>query len=137
MKTDNFNTTVLFEQSSMNIIPQGTFLGDGEEIPPGGWRSYIYEATYRTKDGRAQFSFGFARVGDHVEIDILNMPSYGERSSDGHTTHRLTSNRGGSRVCLGNDSDAPNLREAQKWAAMWSEHTWNYIKYGTPFPNHG
>jgi hypothetical protein len=105
----------------------------GEEIPPGGWRSA--EDTYRTKDGEVYFKFRFYPVGNYYEIDIIAMPSYGNRVSDLHTTHRLPSERGGNKVCFADPSIVTDLSTAKKWAAMWAEHTWKYIKNGTPFPN--
>src|SRR5579884_3453260 len=63
----------------------------GEEIPAGGWRAVV--DTYRSVNGTHYFQFRFVPVGAYYEIDILEMPSYGLRSSDLHVTHRLTSER--------------------------------------------
>lgn len=104
----------------------------GEEIPPGGWRT---EDTYRTKDGEAYFKFRFIPLGNYYEIDIIASPSYGNRVSDLHNTHRLPSERGGLKVCFADPFVVTDLTTAKKWAAMWAEHTWKYIKSGTPFPN--
>ena len=105
-----------------------------EDLPAGGFRS-TKQDTYRTKDGRAEFQFRFVPQGNHFEIDILKQPRYGLRKSDLHNTHRLPSDRGGHRICLGDPSAAGDLNAAYKWAAMWAEHTWKYIATGTPFPN--
>ncbi len=113
-------------------IPPGGWRG-GEEIPPGGWRSIL--DTYRTEDGYGYFAFLFVDVGPHYEIDIISMPSYGNRSADLHDTHRLPSDRGGHSICFGDNSVAVTMSKARKWAASWAELTWDYIKYGKAFPN--
>ncbi len=105
-----------------------------EVLPTGGFRAI--RDTYRTKDGRALFTFGFVANGDHYEIDILDQPSYGIRDDDQHSTHRLRSGRGGYRICLGNPRAASDLSAAYKWAAAWAENTWAYIHKGTPFKSH-
>lgn len=132
-------------------IPKGGWRG-GEEIPKGGWRApssspfseqipsgkwlaHVAKDVYRTKDGRAYFEFGFAQVGSRVEIDILDSPSYGGRTEDVHTTHRLKSERGGYKICFGDPSISNDISSAKKWAAMWAELTWKYITTGQTFPN--
>jgi hypothetical protein len=89
--------------------------------------------TYRTKDGKACFDFRFVDRRSHYEIDILRTPSYGSRSLDPHRTHRISSNRGGKRICVGDDSAVKNLRQAKRIAKAWSEQTWRYIKSGKLF----
>lgn len=126
-------------------IPTGRFMGGeevpaggwrgGEEVPKGGWRTYIKIDVYRTEDGRAYFEFGFAQIGSNVEIDILDMPGYGGRDENVHTTHRLKSERGGHKICFGEPSISSDMHFAKKWAAQWAEHTWKYITTGKQFPN--
>jgi hypothetical protein len=111
-------------------IPPGGWRG-GEEIPPGGWRAV--EDVYRTRDGRAHFTFQFHEVGGHYEVDIVDMPSYGGRDSSLHNTHRLPSDRGGYKVCIGGESSVRSLEQARRWAKSWSEETWKYIKHGEQF----
>lgn len=138
-------------------IPKGGWRGGGEEIPKGGWRApttvttqsieteggelipvggfRAVEDVYRTQDGIGYFKFRFYQVGDYYEIDILAMPSYGIRDSGPHITHRLTSGRGGYKICFGDPTVVTTLSAAKQWAAMWSEHTMNYIRHGRSFPN--
>jgi hypothetical protein len=104
-----------------------------ESIPLGGWKAN-YLDTYRTTDSAAFFKFRFVNVGSYYEIDILEMPSYAGRSSDQHTTHRLNSTRGGQRICFGDPNVASTLNKAQKWAGIWSEATWKYIRTGVEMP---
>ncbi|MBK8370360.1 MAG: hypothetical protein IPL20_03080 [Saprospiraceae bacterium] len=94
-----------------------------ELLPKGSWRSYISIDEYRTKDGRAYFEYGFARVGNHIQIDILKMPDYGYRDSDQHVTHRLRNPNGVYYICFGDASIIQNLNTAKTWAAQWSELT--------------
>jgi hypothetical protein len=89
--------------------------------------------TYRTKDGHAYFEFRFVNKKSHYEIDILSTPSYGMRSRSPHKTHRLSSRRGGDRICVGDDSSVKTLPQAKKIAQAWSEQTWRYINTGKPF----
>lgn len=115
-------------------IPAGGWrCGGGEEIPAGGWRSVV--DTYRSKDGMYYFEFRFFPVGAYFDIDILDMPSYGLRSSDLHKTHRLPSERGGYKICFGDPKIITDLNTAKRWAASWSELTVQYIKDGSAFPN--
>jgi hypothetical protein len=114
-------------------IPAGGWRGGGEDIPAGGWRAII--DVYRSVDGLSYFKFSFYPIGDYYEIDILAMPSYGNRDSGLHNTHRLTSGRGGYKICFGDPTFVKTVVAARKWAAYWSEHTLNYIRSGTPFPN--
>ena len=113
-------------------IPAGGWRG-GEDIPAGGWRAET--DVYRTKDGNGYFKFRFYKIGDYFEIDILAMPSYNNRDSGCHSTHRLSSSRGGYKICFGDPRMVSTLSLAKQWAAMWSEHTMNYIRNGVQFPN--
>ncbi|WP_319591936.1 hypothetical protein [uncultured Draconibacterium sp.] len=118
------------------LMVPGIFCG-GEEIPPGGWRvpiSYWQSDTYRTLDGCAFFDFGFFDTGNHIEIDIVSMPGYGNRDSSLHSTHRLPSDRDGYKICFGDES-VVEKSNARYWAAAWAELSWNYIKTGEEFPN--
>ena len=89
--------------------------------------------TYRTKDGRACFDFRFVNKSSHFEIDILSTPGYGRRSRNRHKTHRISSRRGGDRICVGDDSAVRTLSQAKRVAQAWSEQTWQYITTGRPF----
>jgi hypothetical protein len=105
------------------------------KIPVGGWRATAIQDVYRTRDGRACFTFRFVNVGSHYEIDIAEMPSYSSygRNNDLHHTHRLPSDRGGYKVCIGNENSVTSLDKARKWAGNWSEETWKYLRTGERF----
>jgi len=104
---------------------------------PSGWKNVkrYCNDTYRTRDGKAYFEFRFVDVGSNIEIDIGPMPSYGSRSCDSHTTHRLPSSRRGERICVGDESAIKTLSIAKRTAMAWAEQTWRYIKDGIPFNN--
>jgi hypothetical protein len=116
-------------------IPKGGWRGGADEIPAGGWRSRIKTDVYRTEDGAAFFEFGFEQIGNIVEIDILDMPSYGSRDDGLHSTHRLPSDRGCYKICFGDPTISSDMYAAKKWAKQWSEQTWDYIRTGKAFPN--
>lgn len=91
--------------------------------------------TYRTRNGNGIYKFGFKKVGSHYQVDVDATPSYGARSSDGHSTHRLSSDTSatGTRICFGNDNAVDSLKKAQKFAQGWAESTQDYIEKGTRF----
>ncbi|MEO0403249.1 MAG: hypothetical protein AAF193_00110 [Bacteroidota bacterium] len=119
-------------------IPRGTLLGliSSFRNSKGGYSDFI--DVYLAKDRRSLFRFGFYwnSLG-YFEVDILSMPSYGSRSSDMHTTHRVSSSRpgGGYKICFGNPSIINSPDIARKWAGIWAELTLDYIKTGKRFPN--
>ena len=95
--------------------------------------------TYRTRDGRARFTFRFVETGGgffsspHVEIDIVDSPSYGHRSTGSHDTHRVPSDRGGYKVCIGHEDQVRSQTDAKRYARAWAEETWKYITRGETF----
>ena len=89
--------------------------------------------SYRTNDGKAIFQFRFVYVGSYYEIDIIESPSYADRASGPHDTHRLSSDRGGYRICVGDNYAVDSLSIARRVAAAWAEQSWRYIKTGRPF----
>lgn len=103
----------------------------GEKIPPGGWRATQDE--YRTRDGRGFFEFRFVAFSSYFEVDIVSMPSYNSRNEGAHETHRLTSDRGGKRICFGDASAISTLQIAYEFAESWAENTWRYIQTGVRF----
>jgi hypothetical protein len=107
------------------------------KIPVGSWKS-PEQGEYRTRDGRAYFTFNFVKTGflfARYEIDIVSQPSYGNRSQDLFITRRLHSDRGGYKVDLDDEeSQASSLDNAKKRAGEWAEYTWNYICGGEDCP---
>lgn len=83
---------------------------------------------YRTKDGRTDYGFSIEQQSDgSLRAFIASMPGYGSRSTDAHTTHRLTDN-GRHFICWNKklyDED-----ELKSVISLWSDATQEYIKSG-------
>ena len=137
------------EQLKMQQISTQHKRPGGEKIPPGGWRSTEqvmsdeqierlietgYGGEYRTRDGRAYFTFHFVHIDNsYYEVDIIRMPCYGARNRGAHETHRLGSRNGGKKICFGDERAISTLEIAREFAAAWAENTWNYILTGARF----
>lgn len=91
--------------------------------------------TYRTRNGKGHYKFGFRQEGGRVEVDIDATPSYKGRSEDAHTTHRLNSStaRTGTKICFANADSVRTIEQAQKYAQGWAESTQDYIEKGKRF----
>jgi hypothetical protein len=86
---------------------------------------------YRTKDGRADYGFTFARLSNGCyRIYIDSHPPYGLRPAGIHATHRLND---GSRQYVCWSGFLRSEEEARKVAALWAEKTQAYIRHGVPF----
>jgi hypothetical protein len=120
-------------------VPSGTFHG-AEEVPSGTFcssesikggalcaRSFTPGA-YRSEDGKHLFRFNFIDCGGYIQIDILEQPSYNGLDSSSHVSHRLSSQRGGHKICIANEPKT--IEEAIKLAAAWSELTSRYLETG-------
>ena len=87
--------------------------------------SLIY---YRTKDGCADYGFSFERQYDGTwRAYIESMPSYGSRDTGSYATHRLPD---GSRKYICWSAPLHSEAEARQVAALWSDKTQDYIRYG-------
>jgi hypothetical protein len=85
---------------------------------------------YRTMDGRADYEFSFEQRNGNWRAYIVSQPSYGSRATDSHSTHRLTDEYGRKYVCW--RGTLRTRDEAKQVAALWSDRTQDYIRYGTP-----
>ncbi len=111
-------------------VKPGTLHG-GEEIKPGTLHNTGYSpATYRTKDGMAHYKFRYVDIGGKFEIDILSQPSYEGRDESSSVSHRLSSDRGGKKICLSVGKEPTDLETAKKICMEWAELTHTYIKTG-------
>ena len=93
--------------------------------------SQIY--TYRTKDGRAYFSFSYVWTsGGYYQINIHKTPNYNGRSDSSSVAHWLsTSSNGASRkICFHSGKEPKSLDITQKFSTHWAELTWKYICTG-------
>lgn len=101
-----------------------------ERILPGKLYAEYAPATYRTKDGFAFYRFRYVKISGHFEIDILKQPSYGGRSTGCHITHRLSSSRGGKKICISRGREPKTIEKAKKISVEWAELTHKYIQTG-------
>lgn len=115
-----------------------------KNAPAGGWKNYDengivgrtrhqFTDVYRTYCGKGYFKFRFVPCGSYYEIDIISTPNYGGRDTGSVATHRLTSLRGGYRICLADSLSANTPSSARRWAKTWAEGTMSYIKSGKRF----
>lgn len=88
--------------------------------------------TYRTRSGRNLFDFQFVDRGtEGWRVYIDRSPSYGDRDTDGHSTHRYTDGSSRHYICFTGTLD--DAREAKQVARAWAESTERYIEDGTSF----
>jgi hypothetical protein len=87
---------------------------------------------YRTRDGRADYSFEFAQLGDGTwRPYILGGPAYGTRDTSLHATHRLRDGGGRYYICW--THALRSEQEARQVAALWADKTQEYIRTGRRF----
>jgi len=101
-----------------------------EQLLDGTLYANYSPATYRTKDGSAFYKFRYVDIGGKFEIDIIEQPSYQNRSTDAHITHRLPSARGGRKICISSGHEPTTLDGAKNISMQWAELTHEYIKTG-------
>ena len=90
-----------------------------------------YVTYYRTKDSEEDYKFSFEEQSNGSWLAfILRRPSYNGRSEDCNDTHRLMMGR---RYYVCWDRDLFSLDDCLKVAAMWAEHTQEYIRSGRRF----
>lgn len=111
-------------------IQPGTLHGRNESLIAGTLCASYSPATYRTRDASAYYKFQYVDIGGKFEIDILSQPLYGSRESSLHATHRLSSSRGGYKICISVGHEPRTLEKAQKISMEWAELTHTYIKTG-------
>ena len=86
---------------------------------------------YRTRDGRADYTFSFERLSDGTwRAYIVNQPSYNGRDTSLHATHRLMDGR---RYYVCWTQPFRTEGDARQVVALWADKTQDYIKHGTRF----
>jgi len=86
---------------------------------------------YRTTDNTVDYFFSFEeQYGGTWRAYVESQPSYRDRATDAHNTHRLSD---GGRLYVCWTSPLRSLAEARKVAALWAEKTQNYIRTGCRF----
>jgi hypothetical protein len=90
----------------------------------------MHKASYRTRDGSADYRFGFSQRPDGTwRIYILSQPDYGRRSANTFATHRLSDGSPYQYICFTGSLDS--LDQAKQVAALWADRTQQYIRTGT------
>jgi hypothetical protein len=91
----------------------------------------IARLSYRTKDGRADYSFSYERQSDGTwRAYIVSQPSYGGRDEGAHPTHRLSD---GCRKYVCWSAPIPSFEQAKQVSAIWADATQEYIRGGKRF----
>jgi hypothetical protein len=85
---------------------------------------------YRTRGGQADYQFDIVWVGDEYRAYIEQQPSYGNRDTGAHPTHRLSED-GRYFVCW--TESLQSEADARSVAAMWADATQEYIRTGRRF----
>jgi hypothetical protein len=87
---------------------------------------------YRTRDGRADYSFSIERQRNGTYRPYITaQPDYGRRSTGTHETHRLTGEGGRQYICW--NRALWSEEEAKSVAALWADATQTYIRTGKRF----
>ena len=83
---------------------------------------------HRTLDGKGDYTFSLEYGGNGYRAYIVQMPSYGNRNSSLHVTHRLLGTDNRYYICW--SSPLHSLEDAKKVISLWSETTQAYITTG-------
>lgn len=102
-----------------------------------GILSAFYYYHYRTKDGKAVFTFSyhpiknFAESISYYEIDIHKMPDFKGRNDSSIITHWLPSSRlAEKKICITAGQEPKTFSKAQKVSVEYAELVWTYIQTG-------
>lgn len=92
--------------------------------------SQVYQ--YKTRDGRAVFSFSYEQEIGHYEIAIHHHPSYNGRDESSSVAHWLSCDASpiNKRVCFTTGKEPDTLEKAKKISMQYAELTWTYILTG-------
>ena len=115
-------------------LPDGTWRGPEEELPDGTWRARTIRDEIEFSNG-AKYGFRFVPISGGYEIDIISHPGYNGKPSGLHATHRLSSARGGYRICFdpAGGGRIASIKDCYKVAKRWSQYTERYRKTGKTF----
>lgn len=97
---------------------------------------------YRTKDGKAVFTFSYHKVQsfsdnkNYFEIDIHKMPSFNGRNDSSVVAHWLPCSRpAGKKICMTVGKEPKTLEKAKKVSTEYAELLWTYIRTGITIDN--
>lgn len=90
----------------------------------------VYYANDRHGGKDREYRFNYKKVNGSWRAYILRMPSLGNRSTDGHATHRLWD---GSKSYVCWDSPVNSLSDMQTISRVWADNIQEYIATGKRF----
>jgi hypothetical protein len=105
----------------------GPTRSDGPSPTPASRR-----VSYRTRDGRADYQFSIEQQNNGgYRTYIASQPSYGNRPTGAHPTHRQHDGAGRPFVCW--STPIASEQDALRVSAAWADATQEYIKTGRRF----
>lgn len=87
---------------------------------------------YKTRDGRAVFTFSYEQEMGFYDIIIHDHPSYNGRDEFPSVAHWLNCDISpiGRKVCFTQGKEPDSLEKAKKISMQYAELTWTYILTG-------
>jgi len=90
---------------------------------------YYANDNHRFRD--KEYRFNYKKVNGFWRAYILRMPNLGNRSEDGHSTHRLWDGNNEAYICW--DSPVKTLSDMQNISRVWADCVQEYIATGKRF----
>lgn len=87
---------------------------------------------YKTRDGKAVFTFSYEQEIGHFEIAIHDHPSYNGRDESSGVAHWLSCDASpiNRRICFYSGKEPKTIEKAKKVSMAYAEATWTYILTG-------
>lgn len=120
-----YNQPVVPVTNSRPQSPQPTMLSTRTETGP-----MVYYANDNHGRRDKEYRFNYKKVNGSWRAYILKMPSLGNRSTDGHATHRLWD---GTKPYVCWDSPVNSLSDIQTISRVWADNIQEYIATGKRF----
>jgi hypothetical protein len=105
---------------------------DSDEEVSGARQTTATNVLYRTRDGSADYAFTIEQQADGTyRAYVAYQPDYGNRTTDGHSTHRYQAPDGRKFICW--SKSIRSEQDALRVSAAWADATQEYIKSGKRF----
>lgn len=87
---------------------------------------------YKTRDGKAVFTFSYEQEMEYYDIIIHDLPNFNGRESYSSIAHWLPSDLSpiNKKVCFINGKEPDTLEKAKKVSTQYAELLWTYILTG-------
>ena len=87
---------------------------------------------YKTRDGKALFTFSYEQEIGHLEVAIHDHPNYNGRDESSGVAHWLPCDESpiNRRICFSIGKEPKTLEKAKKVSMEYAELTWTYILTG-------